>query len=118
MNISDMSAVRHAQAAGDCDNRNHPNHPDNLTGALAADLIAAEADALMAECTDLAAAQDFADNWEALMEDRETIICMASRLVEKYPQDVAEAALGGYVYRCIRAAAMKRAAHQLGESSC
>lgn len=80
--------------------------------------IPTEVDALLAECTDLAAAQDFANNREALLEDRDTIICMASRLSEKYPQDVAEAALGGYVYRCIRAAAERRVRHELETTTC
>ena len=86
----------------------HPNDPDNLTDRTA--IIQAEADAIMAECCDLKAAYDFADNWEALLNDRGDLINMVCRILETDNDlTIKRAAIGATLIDRVGRAAMKRA---------
>ena len=87
----------------------HPNDPDNLLPSRESQIMI-EADAIMAECTDLKAAYEWADNGEALMEDRGNIIVMVCRMMASgHPQEVIERAIGAGMIDFVRRAAMKRA---------
>lgn len=116
MNLSDMSAVRYAQAAGDCDNMNHPNHPDHDVDYAA--VVASETDALMAELgSSLSAAKLFADDWEALMDLRGELIYSACNAMQR-SQEHAEYVAGVILIKFIRAAAERRVRHEMEVQSC
>jgi hypothetical protein len=90
----------------------HPNDPDNNILPIGM-RVASEADALLAEFTDLAAAQAFAIDWEALLEDRGDIIYVACTATSKWNPTLAKQVIGGFVLDRIRAAAERRARHEL-----
>ena len=90
----------------------HPNDPNNQTDHDA--MIQAEADAIMAECCDLKAAYDFADNWKALLDVRGELIFSVCRILSTSDTDlVKHAAIGNILHDRVRRSALKRAEQEL-----
>lgn len=80
--------------------------------------IASEADAIMLECTNMDKAIEFADDYEALLFDRDMLIGVTCYILAETDMDLNEkrAAIGAFLIEKVKAAAMKRATYTCTEN--